>query len=251
MKEAIKRIARSFDLEIRRFAPASSETARLRALFAYHAVNLVFDVGANTGQYGLGLRAQGYRGRIVSFEPLAAVHRELSIHAQRDTDWLVPLPMALGERDDEVEINVAGNSVSSSLLNMLDAHQQVAPQSAYVGKERVRLARLDSVARDYMREGDRVFLKIDTQGCEIQVIRGAEAILDKLCGLQVELSLVPLYDGQLLFSDMVRELAQREFVLHGLIPGLTDPNSGRLLQADGVFFRDPSARPWCGSGHEP
>jgi len=237
MKQHIKRAARSFGLEIRRYGPDSSDAARIRKLFDHHRVDLVLDIGANTGQYGHGLREGGYMGRIVSFEPLASAHRALQAAAAGDPQWQVAPRMAVGDCDGEVSINIAGNSVSSSVLSMLDAHRAAAPDSAYVGVENVRLARLDTLAGDWLHGASSVFLKIDTQGYESQVITGAEKIMNKINGLQIELSMLPLYRGQLLFCDMIRRVEALGFSLHAILPGFSDPASGRLLQADGVFFR--------------
>src|SRR5690242_19513073 len=95
-----------------------------------HDINLVLDVGANTGQFGQNLRALGYTGHIVSFEPLSGAHRVLVKTASRDKKWSVPQKVAIGGHSGTVEIHVSANSVSSSVLAMLDAHVAAAPESA-------------------------------------------------------------------------------------------------------------------------
>ena len=85
-------------------------------------IDLVIDIGANEGQFAKELRAGGYSGRIVSFEPLSAAHRRLLQESNRDSAWHVHPRCALGDRLGEIELNISGNSVSSSILPMLASH---------------------------------------------------------------------------------------------------------------------------------
>jgi FkbM family methyltransferase len=197
----------------------------------------VFDVGANVGQFGRSVRDAGYRGRIVSFEPLSAAWEQLVAASRSDSLWQVAPRAAIGNEDGEIEIHVSGNSMSSSVLDMLDAHAIAAPGSAYVGREKVLLRRLDTVAVDYLRPDSSLFVKIDTQGYEDRVLQGASNLLKNTVGLQLECSLVPLYEGQLLYDEMSRRLKALGFALWGITPGFFDPGNGRLLQIDATFFR--------------
>ena len=85
---------------------------------------------------------------------------------------------------------------------------------------------------------ERVALKIDTQGFERQVLEGTGRLLQaNVVSVQLELSLVPLYEGSWLWDEAAAWLAMRDFRLMGLTPGFSDPATGRLLQFDGVFTR--------------
>jgi FkbM family methyltransferase len=201
-----------------------------------HGIDVVLDVGANAGQFARRIRAMGYRGRIVSFEPLSAAFRKLAANRNTFAQWRA-LHMALGDEDCTRRINVAGNSQSSSFLDMLPRHVDAAPKSAYVGTEEVTVRRLDSVFDEHCGPQEKCFLKIDVQGFEYAVLRGAERSLARCAGLHLELSLVPLYEGALPFAGMVEQLAARGFALTDLHPGFNDPRSGELLQVDGTFFR--------------
>ena len=197
----------------------------------------MLDVGANVGQYASQLRRLGYRGRMVSFEPLGDAFAELQRRADGDPLWDCQR-MALGDRDGEAVLHVAGNSWSSSLLEMTPAHEQVAPASRYVAEERVELARLDMVAsRTGLTDGTRALLKLDLQGGELQALRGADRSLTLVQLLEVELSLAELYHGQALWREFVDEAQTRGFELVGLSPTLVDPKTVRLLQMDALFAR--------------
>jgi FkbM family methyltransferase len=173
-------------------------------LLEYHQIELIFDVGANCGQYASFLRDSGYQGKIVSFEPLSTAYSQLLTLSKKDNLWEIAPRCALGNQEGEITINIAGNSQSSSVLSMLDSHVQAAPESVYCGSEIVQLRRLDTLAKDYITEGTQsIFLKIDVQGFEKQVIEGSFQILPLVKGIQIEMSLVPLYDQQILFEYLL------------------------------------------------
>lgn len=225
-----------FGIDVHRYVPTES-TPSLNSSFRKFEIDLVLDVGANQGQFASEIRRAGYAGEIVSFEPLSDAHSKLLQASVDDTKWHVCSRCALGDRDGEIEINVAENSLSSSVLIMLAAHRKAAPDSEYKGREKVQLNTIDSVATQYLQNSKAPFLKIDTQGFEWQVLDGARATLPSLRGILVELSLVPLYEGQCLWKEMIGRLEEEGFVLWAFEPVFSDPQDGRTLQIDGVFYR--------------
>lgn len=233
-----RKLALKFGIELNRYNPAQSQNARMSRLLAHHGIDLVLDVGANTGGYGQSLREMAYQGDILSFEPLEQAHAELTRTAATDARWHIAPRMAVGSENGEIMIHVAGNSVSSSVLPMNDAHAQAAPQSRYVGSQRVSLSRLDSVSHPALTPNRTTLVKIDTQGYEMPVLLGATGLLPHIRGFQLELSVIPLYQGQALYRETIDWLAGQGFELWNLIPGFLDESSGRLLQFDGVFFRN-------------
>lgn len=241
-KLLIRSAVRRLGLDLTRFNPAASDDARLVAMLAEHGVNVVFDVGANTGQFGAMLRAARYKGRIVSFEPLSAARAELARVSASDSSWEIADQAAIGDADGEIAIHISGNSVSSSVLGMLDAHSDAAPESKYVGSENVPLRRLDGMAPKFLRPDSVTFLKIDTQGYEDRVLRGGIETIAGAIGLQLEMSLVPLYAGQRHFDELYADLKQSGFELWGMSPAFVDPRTGRLLQIDATFFRPRASR---------
>ena len=226
--------------ELRRFSVEQSENARFISMLRTHNVNLIFDVGANAGQFGVLLRKIGFDGKIISFEPLSDAREILLNISKNDPLWQIALQTAIGEENGEIEIQIAGNSQSSSVLDMLDTHVRAAPDSKYIGKEKVALRTLDSIAPDYMDSNSIAFIKIDTQGYETQVMNGAKKLMSQIVGLQVEISLVPLYKGQCLFDEMLKKLKNDGFELWSISTVFSDPNTAQLLQVDATFFRTPS-----------
>ncbi len=232
-----------FGLEIswaKNSSPSAAQSAAIQLVSTLRKfeIDLVLDIGANTGQFGSEIRYYGYTGKIVSFEPLSQAHSILVKTIAEDSNWEAYPPCALGDQNGETVINIAGNSQSSSLLPMLEAHRSAAPESVYEGEERVSIKTLDIVAGDYVKGARAPFLKIDTQGFEWRVLDGARETLPRIKGILVELSLVPLYEGQHLWRDLVDRLEDEGFALWALRPGFIDQRQGRTLQVDGVFYRN-------------
>lgn len=238
----VRRTANRFGLDITRYRPQYSETARLATMLSHHRVDLVLDVGANTGQFAGALRLGGYRGRIVSFEPLSSAHAVLVAASANVDAWSVAPRTAVGDAAGTVQLNLAANSVSSSVLPMLDRHASAAPASAYVAWESAPLDTLDRLATPYLSEASVSFVKIDTQGYEEKVLDGAPDLLTHACGVQLEMSLVPLYGGQALFDSLHDRMLGRGYAPWAIWPGFFDPSDGRMLQVDVTYFREPSSR---------
>ena len=231
----VRMALRRLGIDVTRFPQPAADYRQAR-LLAHHRVSVVLDVGANEGQYACHLREDRFKGRIVSFEPLVEPWRRLAERARGDSDWET-VRCALGTEDAEITMNVAANAgQSSSVLPMLPAHIEAAPDARYVGTETVTQRRLDDVVPDYLRPGDRTFLKIDVQGYEGSVLGGAPNLLDQVIGVQLEMSLTPLYEGGLLFREALDFLTDRGFELESIEPGFSN-SAGRLLQVDGTFFR--------------
>jgi FkbM family methyltransferase len=222
-----------FDLELSRGAFANRLVRTLKA----HGIDTVLDIGANVGQYGLNARRAGFTGRIISVEPLTGAYGELAKRAARDSAWLT-LNAAAGRESGEVEINVSANSFSSSVLPMSEAHLTSAPRSVYIAKETVRVVTVADLVQTNSVDPARTLLKIDTQGYEAEVIAGADKLITEFAALQLELSLIELYNGQQLAEEIVDQLRRWGYRLQTLEPGLSAAD-GRLLQADILVVRDP------------
>lgn len=241
IKKLIRRCFHRVGLDLRRYRPEATESHRLIRLLRETGIDLVLDVGANHGGFATKVRDGGYQGGLISFEPLAGAHQALQALKIDDPHWVIAPRMALGETEGQTVLHVAGNSSSSSLLPMLDAHQSAAPTSAYIAEEVVPLRRLDAVIpglAPYSKDA-RIFLKIDTQGYERQVLEGSRGLMPQIRVLQLELSLIPLYRGQWLLDDFLPYMKGIGFSLWSLSEVFVDPSTGRLLQVDGVFVREP------------
>jgi FkbM family methyltransferase len=236
-KDLIRATFRRVGLQVARWNAQSSSEAALSMMLSYHGIDTVLDVGANEGQYARVLRELGFRGRIISFEPLSGPYQRLRELAAGDDLWVIAPQMALGTEEGQITVNISSQLVASSVLPMGKLLEGVSPQLKYVGTEVVPVSRLDTACKEYVSGATRLFLKVDVQGYELEVLRGAADLLRTVLGAQLELSFVTLYEGQALFSELVDFMRHQGFEIWGIIPGLVDNSSGRLLQADGIFFR--------------
>ena len=238
LKHELRHLVQRFGIDVVRY-PLHDPMARIVQLLDHHQIGCVFDVGANDGGYATTIRGLGYTGRIVSFEPLQGPFEALCRKSADDHRWDV-LQCAIGDAETQVTINVSGNAgLSSSVLPMLEAHASVAPESRYVGTETIKQNRLDALLPALGIEPDcRTYLKIDVQGYERAVLDGAAGLFSAglVIGLQMELSLVPLYDGAMTYREGLDRAESLGMTLMGLDPVFSDPNTGQLLQADAVFF---------------
>ena len=219
------------DFGLHYLSPRWNDEFQLYKSICHFDIEIVLDIGANTGQFAKGLYSSGYRGRVVSFEPLADAYDILRETALSNPLWTVHPRTAIGNLDGSIEINISQNSVSSSILPILESHTSIQTDSKFVGKEKVPIIDL------YVNNGERFFIKIDTQGYEWQVLEGAQFTLSKAKGIMLELSLVPLYETQHLWIEMISHLESQGFSLWGIQKGFTDNSNGRGLQIDAIFFR--------------
>jgi len=208
-----------------------SYRAQFRTIIEKHDIDIVIDAGANEGQFGQKLRSF-YRGEIISFEPVSSVFEKLSRTASKDPEWKV-YKMALGSRDTSLEINVPEDSVFSSLLETNKDCPGLFGQSA-VGykKERVSVRRLDrlldEIAPDI--ENKHVFLKMDTQGYDMEVFKGLGNKLKYINALQSEVSLVPIYETMPHWTESISAYEEAGFGIVGMFPVSRD--SGRIIEYD-------------------
>ncbi|MBC9714416.1 FkbM family methyltransferase [Streptomyces sp. TRM66268-LWL] len=233
-RRAVQRIG----IDICRY-PGSWSGPQLVQLLRRAEIDTVLDAGAHAGGYGSMLRAAGFDGRIVSFEPLPGPRAELLQVSAEDDRWTV-LPYALGDTDGTTVMNVAGNAgASSSVLPMLPRHRSAAPHAAYTGRQTVEVRRLDGLWEQATAPGERVFLKLDVQGFEAHVLRGLGEFTDEIAGLQMETSFVPLYEGGLLFDEALAYGRKKlGMTVMAVLPGFIDPHTGQMLQCDLVLFQE-------------
>lgn len=165
------------------------ELKHLKQLLSALNINCVIDVGANRGGFVDDVRTVGYRGRVISFEPLQKEFEYIAHRFSSDSNWQGH-QMALGSEKKTMKIHVYEKTVYSSFLESSNAEKEV-------GYQEVQLNRLDDLFPSLVHgiETPKVFLKMDTQGFDLEVFKGASGCLNYIHGLQSEISIQPVYKG--------------------------------------------------------
>jgi FkbM family methyltransferase len=201
-------------------------------------INCVLDVGANAGQFAQALRGAGYTGRIVSFEPLAEFADILRSAAADDPDWIV-CQYALGDTDSSAEINATPGKTLSSLLPASEFGKEWNSTLRDSVHETVSVRRLDSVLDEALAGLDdpRIFLKLDTQGFDLQAVRGAGERLGEVVGLQSEVSCLPIYEQMPPMEEALAEYRSAGFDIAGMYPVGRHRPTGRVIEFDVLMVR--------------
>ncbi len=210
---------------------------KLALVLEKNGIDLFLDVGANIGQTGLKLRENGYPNRILSFEPVLPCHEKLRMAARGDRNWQVFERLALGDYDGETEIFLSEATDLSSIGRPTDNLNRALPRARAAATDKVSIRRLDSLFPDGFGAG-RVFLKVDAQGCDLAVLKGAEKIFDRISGVQVEASLIPLYENEPDYLDVLGFLHDAGMRPHIVAERTFSRQLCRQLQIDVIFFRE-------------
>lgn len=195
----------------------------------------VIDIGANIGQFAVASAKLFDALKIYSFEPLPQCSSDLQRHVSKLGNVKV-FAVALGEQHGEAAFHINQHAHSSSILPLSQAHKDSFPEANEVGTVMVPLARLDEVLieSDIIRPS---LLKLDVQGYEVNVLRGAEKLLPSIDFVILEASFKPLYEGERLFLEIVDIMADYGFEFRRPVGWLAEPKSGEILQMDALFVR--------------
>ncbi|RJF70554.1 FkbM family methyltransferase [Rhodopseudomonas palustris] len=227
MMRHLQRALRGFGIEVRRPRPDLFDFIRDRR------IELIYDVGANAGQFGAWTRERGYHGKLISFEPIRLVFQELEQKTRRDGKWKA-FNFGLGDTAGQLDIHVSKDSRFSSFLDLDDAAVQFDQNSTAVSQERVEVKKLDDVADD----GEPNYLiKIDTQGFEKAVLEGGRRTLSRSKGVLLELPVVQFYRGNWTLPEALTYMASLGFIPAQIAPVNFDHEDGMSMVEVDCLFR--------------
>lgn len=175
---------------IKVLAPSVSDFLRTAKLLNHYGVTKVLDIGANTGQFAESLIDFGYKGKIISFEPVKSAYDILCSRAKKYSNWEVASRRAIGNYDGEVNINVSDDTQFSSIKSIKEEFLQNTGAAKVITQELVQISKVDSLKGEFYNDDEIVFLKIDTQGFEKEVIEGATELIKTVKGIKIEIPLV-------------------------------------------------------------
>ena len=238
--ELHRRLARRLGYDIQKFNKQVVVETHLRYLLPLLNIEVVLDVGANEGQYAEGLRSViGYEGDIHSFEPLPAAFEVLQQKAAKDPRWHAH-NYALGDEDGEAELKVSEHTVFSSLHDTNEqGHSKFKGGISVADTVKVPLRRLDGLVEelgiDVVNRGS--YLKMDTQGHDAWVFRGAAGILDALNGMQSEVSVIGIYEGVPTYIELLTMYREAGFELTGAYTINRYRDTGHVIELDCILAK--------------
>jgi len=194
-------------------------------------ISSVLDVGANVGQFGIDIRRYGFQGQIVSYQPVSEAFALLCQTIRRHQPWKA-FQLGLGAEESERAINISGNDgLSSSLLEMGSTHLENFPGSATISQQTISISTIDKQLETLGIRPQEVLLKLDVQGFEAEVLKGACQSLSKIPLCYLEVSITPMYEGELTFLPILMELSKYGHEVVDVFRGI-QTKKGQLLQLD-------------------
>jgi len=212
----------------------NNEELLIHYLIREKNVSKIIDIGANKGQFAESIFKRNKHLRVVSFEPLPEAYKILAQKVAQNNHW-ESYNCAIGSDSSESTIYVSENSHSSSLLKINQNHLTAEKSAKVVKEETVSVKLLSDVIKSDVKET--LMLKIDTQGFELEVLKGSIDLFSKVELIIVELSFVQLYDQSAKFSTVINFLEEYGFILYQIFPEFTNQTTHQLLQANGVFVK--------------
>jgi len=209
---------------------------RLQKILQYYKIDEVVDVGANMGQFYSSIRDIGYKKVIYSFEPLLPAYTNLLELARKDK-LLKTFNFALGGEDGEGIINISSASVFSSLLNISDYGKNIYPQMESKTSQKIKIRTINSCLKEgLIHSGNSILLKMDTQGYDIEVLKGADNILSRVSCVISEMSVIPIYQNMPHYLDALRVFEEKGFFLSGVFPVNYDKDMS-IIEFDALLIK--------------
>jgi FkbM family methyltransferase len=209
----------------------------LSQILSTHSITQVIDVGANVGQFGADLRRHGYKGPILSIEPVSSLYSQLVKNSERYPPWIA-LNIGIGENSSEMMINVSSNNgLSSSFLTMLPLHLVASPNSGTYRKERIKVETLKDIFERFAFDPSSTLVKLDVQGYEYQALAGLKDLLPFVKCIFCEVSIEPLYSGEKTIDEIITFLRQNGHYVYDIFDGLRK-ETGSLLQVDLITINE-------------
>ena len=211
-------INRQTDYDVVHFSGQHTLRSHLVSILDEYQIESIIDVGANEGQFALSMRSLGFRGKIYSFEPVDAAYEKLKRVSASDNSWFV-FDFALGAESGEALINVSDFSSFSSILDVNKYALDRWKDSEVTHQQGIVVRTLDECASEgVIDRSDRLLLKMDTQGYDLEVFRGAQSVLSNVSCVLSELSLIPIYEGMPSYSEALSVFEGHGFSVSGFYP---------------------------------
>tara|TARA_B110000114_G_scaffold45913_1_gene48599 strand:+ start:69 stop:791 length:723 start_codon:yes stop_codon:yes gene_type:complete len=233
MKKFLRQIISKFS----KYSSIYENAFDLLKVMNFHGIDIVIDVGASWGGYAKTLRRFGFKKKIISFEPTSSSHSKLLRNSLNDDMWQVHKKIIVTDKKvEKLPINVSKDFDNSSLLNNTKLHTENHHDAKYSHQEEIECDTLDNLINHYAFSEKNLMLKIDVQGSEMDVLKSGTKNLTKFKLVQIELSLQPLYEKQILWREIVDFMTDKNFDIWTIYPGYKKKSIGQLYQFDVIFY---------------
>ena len=200
-------------------------------------IDCFIDIGANFGQTAIEIMNWGYKKEIISIEPVQSCYEQLCSISKKYNNWKVLDRMAVGDFDGQIEINVSEASDLSSILEPTNLMRKSYSKINKTHNETVMIRKIDTIFNNDLNNKN-IFLKIDAQGYDFKILKGAKNFLSHVKGISIEAALGPLYENQEYdYFDTIcylRELGMNPYLIS---ERSFNRRTLRQLEVDLVFFR--------------
>ncbi len=235
----MRKLARRFGVELGRYPRPESLPGTIKQVVHHRRIDAAVDVGGHWGEFATTLRnVVAFEGPIVSFEPSAANFEKMNANMVRDELW-TGQRAAVGAERGRLDLHVYRSTDLNSFRR---------PSALGLDQERFDLVERSTETVDVVALDDidlpsgRLLLKTDTQGFDLEVLRGAVALLGRVEAIVIELPVRNIYAHAPSFIDIVHHLSLAGFELLGMHPVARDDDRLRVIEFDGLFISTGSTR---------
>jgi FkbM family methyltransferase len=233
----LKKLANMLGYELVKIKKGGSINSHLKKLIDLYQIDLIIDVGANKGQFGQLIRKLGYKGDILSFEPVLSSFELLKDRSKNDPKWEV-FQLGLGDKKEQREINTFNSSDFSSLLTPSVKGKELFDKIRVGSTELIEIDTLDNILTDLKISRTRkIFLKMDTQGYDMHVFSGAKNSIDGIVVLLSEISITQIYDGMTNYHNALMEFERNDYAVSALFPVSHNENDLSVIELDCVMIK--------------
>mgnify|MGYP006085718475 CR=1 FL=1 len=233
----LKSLIRFFGYEVIKQKKSPTLDSHLHIILKKLDINYVIDVGANNGQFGMSLRRNGYKGNILSFEPSIDPFNKLQVVANCDLKWEVR-NIGLSDKKETKKINIFEASDLNSIFEPSDfGTKRFKSRMKVLYSETIELDTLDNVLGNLDLENKRIFLKMDTQGYDLNVFKGAKEYIEKILGLLSEIPLQHIYKNNDNYHDILKQYESHDFMISGIFPVSRNKEDETIIELDCVMVK--------------
>ncbi len=240
MKKIINSITSVFGYKFKKTKWLYEKNLNLIKSLSNSNINSIIDIGANSGQFAEEVFKNGFSGYILSFEPLKIEHSNLldKKFEMKEYNWEIAERCGLGASEKKLDINISGMRQSSSILDISEIHTNLYPKSINIGKEEIDIFPLDKYYNKIINMKKNILIKIDTQGYELEILKGAKKTLEYVDAVYAEVSLVKLYKSQPLFDEIFDFIKKFGFSVWSVDRAVGNKNTGQTYQLDVLFIKN-------------